>query len=69
MKSRAAVLWEIGKDWQVEEMDIDSPGPGEVLAEVSDVGGPCDLVDTSIAHVGHEQPRGHGTDVDGRKAS
>ncbi len=40
MKSRAAVLWEIGKEWQVEEMELDAPGPGEVLVKTK-VAGMC----------------------------
>jgi S-(hydroxymethyl)glutathione dehydrogenase/alcohol dehydrogenase len=31
MKMNAAVLWEIGQDWCVEEVDLDPPGEGEVL--------------------------------------
>ena len=40
MKSRAAVLWEIGKEWDVVDMDIDGPGPGEVLLKTK-VAGMC----------------------------
>jgi S-(hydroxymethyl)glutathione dehydrogenase/alcohol dehydrogenase len=40
MKSRAAVLWEIGKDWDVVDMDLDDPGPGEVLVKTK-VAGMC----------------------------
>ena len=25
MKTRAAILWEVGKDWSVEEIDLDPP--------------------------------------------
>jgi len=31
MKSRAAVLWGIKEDWQIEEIDIGTPAPGEAL--------------------------------------
>ena len=34
MKTKAAILWEIGKEWSVEEIDLDPPGPGEVLVEL-----------------------------------
>jgi len=31
VKTRAAVLWGPGQDWKVEEVDMDDPGPGEVV--------------------------------------
>ncbi|KKW64841.1 NDMA-dependent alcohol dehydrogenase [Mycolicibacterium elephantis] len=31
MKTKAAVLWEFGADWSVEEIDLDPPQAGEVL--------------------------------------
>ncbi|OBK74386.1 NDMA-dependent alcohol dehydrogenase [Mycobacterium sp. 1274761.0] len=31
MKTNAAVLWEFGSDWSIEEIDLDPPGNGEVL--------------------------------------
>lgn len=31
MKTRAAVLWELGKKWEVEELELDEPRDGEVL--------------------------------------
>ncbi|MEZ0340693.1 NDMA-dependent alcohol dehydrogenase [Mycobacterium sp. pV006] len=31
MKTNAAILWEYGGDWTVEEIDLDPPGDGEVL--------------------------------------
>lgn len=31
MKTKAAVLWELGKDWEVCELDLDDPKEGEVL--------------------------------------
>ncbi len=34
MKTRAAILWEIGKDWSVEEIDLDPPKAGEVLVRL-----------------------------------
>ncbi len=33
MKSRAAVLWGVKEDWKIEEIDIGSPAPGEVLVK------------------------------------
>jgi NDMA-dependent alcohol dehydrogenase len=35
MKTKAAVLWEVGKDWSVEEIELDPPGPGEVLVKLA----------------------------------
>ena len=40
MKSRAAVLWGVGQDWKVEDIDIDEPGPGEVIVKTK-VAGMC----------------------------
>ncbi|MGD9791887.1 MAG: NDMA-dependent alcohol dehydrogenase [Acidimicrobiia bacterium] len=34
MKTRAAVLWEIGTPWSVEEIDLDPPKAGEVLVKI-----------------------------------
>lgn len=34
MKTRAAVLRETKSDWSVEEIELDPPGPGEVLVEI-----------------------------------
>lgn len=34
MKTRAAILWEVGKDWSVEEIDLDPPKQGEVLVRL-----------------------------------
>lgn len=34
MRTRAAVLWETGQDWKIEEVDIDAPGPGEVVVDM-----------------------------------
>ncbi|MDQ1489182.1 MAG: hypothetical protein QOJ23_1696 [Actinomycetota bacterium] len=31
MKTKAAVLWELGKNWEVVELDVDPPKQGEVL--------------------------------------
>ncbi len=33
MKSRAAVLFGVGQDWQIEEMEVDPPKANEVLVE------------------------------------
>jgi S-(hydroxymethyl)glutathione dehydrogenase / alcohol dehydrogenase len=40
MKMRAAVLWERGRPMVVEEVELDPPGPGEVLVEIK-VAGVC----------------------------
>ena len=34
MKTRAAVLWERGEDWSVEQIDLDPPKAGEVLVKL-----------------------------------
>ena len=31
MKTTAAILWEYGADWSVEEVDLDPPAEGEVM--------------------------------------
>ncbi len=38
MKTRAAVLHAVGEQWSVEEIDIDPPGPGEVLVKTAYAG-------------------------------
>ena len=35
MKTRAAVLWELNSPWSVEEIDLDPPGPNEVLVKMA----------------------------------
>ena len=35
MKTQAAVLWELGAPWSVEEIDLDPPGRGEVLVKLA----------------------------------
>jgi NDMA-dependent alcohol dehydrogenase len=35
MKTTAAVLWEPGGKWEVEDVELDPPGPGEVLVELA----------------------------------
>lgn len=35
MKTEAAVLWEYGGDWHLEELELDDPGPGEVLVKLA----------------------------------
>src|SRR6266568_7089834 len=35
MRTRAAVLWEVGKQWSVEEIELDPPRHGEVLVRMS----------------------------------
>ena len=34
MKTKAAILWEVGKPWSVEEIELDPPKAGEVLVEI-----------------------------------
>ena len=38
MQTRAAVLWGVGEDWQVEEIDLDPPKAGEVLVKMKAAG-------------------------------
>jgi S-(hydroxymethyl)glutathione dehydrogenase/alcohol dehydrogenase len=38
MDIKAAVLWEIGGDWKIEDVTLDPPGPGEVLVELAATG-------------------------------
>jgi NDMA-dependent alcohol dehydrogenase len=38
MKTKAAVLWEPGKPWSVEELDVTEPGPGEALVKMAYAG-------------------------------
>jgi S-(hydroxymethyl)glutathione dehydrogenase/alcohol dehydrogenase len=35
VKTKAAVLWEVNTPWSVEEIDLDPPGPGEVLVKLA----------------------------------
>jgi S-(hydroxymethyl)glutathione dehydrogenase/alcohol dehydrogenase len=35
MKTQAAILWEIGAPWSVEEIELDPPGPGEVQVKLA----------------------------------
>jgi NDMA-dependent alcohol dehydrogenase len=35
MKTKAAVLWETNTPWSVEEVELDPPGPGEVLVKLA----------------------------------
>ena len=38
MKTKAAVLWEIGTPWEIEELELDGPGGNEVLIRWSHAG-------------------------------
>ncbi len=38
MRSEAAVLWEVGSEWSVEPIELDPPGPHEVLVELRAAG-------------------------------
>lgn len=35
METKAAVLWEVGAPWSVETIELDEPGPGEVLVKMA----------------------------------
>ena len=35
MKTQAAVLWDYGRDWEIEELTLDDPKPGEVLVRLA----------------------------------
>ncbi len=35
MKSPAAVLWGVGEEWSIEEVELDGPGEGEVLVKLA----------------------------------
>lgn len=35
MKTEAAVLWELGGDWKIEEVELGDPVPGEVLVKLA----------------------------------
>jgi S-(hydroxymethyl)glutathione dehydrogenase/alcohol dehydrogenase len=35
MRTQAAVLWEYGQDWQIEELQLDDPGAGEVMVRLA----------------------------------
>lgn len=47
MKTEAAVLWEVGGTWKVEELDLDPPGPRDVLVELA-ASGLCHTDDHSV---------------------
>ena len=38
MKTRAAVLWGIGQDWKIEDIDLDPPKAGEVKVKMAAAG-------------------------------
>jgi NDMA-dependent alcohol dehydrogenase len=38
MKTRAAILWGVGQDWKVEEIELDPPKAGEVLVKMAAAG-------------------------------
>ena len=35
METKAAILWEVDKPWSVETIQLDDPGPGEVLVKMA----------------------------------
>ncbi len=47
MKIEAAVLWEVGAAWKVEELELDPPGPRDVLVELA-ASGLCHTDDHSV---------------------
>jgi len=38
VKTRAAILWDLGQKWEVEEVELDPPGPDEVLVRLTATG-------------------------------
>jgi NDMA-dependent alcohol dehydrogenase len=38
VRTEAAVLWDTGLDWAIEQIELDEPGPGEVLVRVEAAG-------------------------------
>ncbi|MGW4824054.1 Zn-dependent alcohol dehydrogenase [Streptomyces sp. NPDC004227] len=38
MRTKAAVLWEVGTPWSVEEVELADPGPGQVLVRLAATG-------------------------------
>ncbi|MFC7405145.1 NDMA-dependent alcohol dehydrogenase [Georgenia alba] len=38
MRTQAAVLWEYGQDWQLEELELDDPRAGEVMVRLAGSG-------------------------------
>jgi len=35
MQTKAAILWEVNTPWSVEDVELDDPGPGEVLVKLA----------------------------------
>ena len=35
LKTRAAILWEVGADWSVEDIELDDPKAGEVKVKLA----------------------------------
>jgi NDMA-dependent alcohol dehydrogenase len=35
VKTKAAVLWEVNTPWSIEEVELDPPGPGEVMVKIA----------------------------------
>ena len=52
MKTKGAVLWEIGSEWSVEEIEVGDPAPGEVTVELA-ASGLCHS-DEHLVTGGHE---------------
>ena len=38
MSTRAAILWGVGEKWQVDDVDLDDPGPGQVRVKIHATG-------------------------------
>ncbi|WP_374763466.1 S-(hydroxymethyl)glutathione dehydrogenase/class III alcohol dehydrogenase [Yunchengibacter salinarum] len=55
MKSRAAIAWAAGEPLSVEEVDLDGPGPGEVLVELKATG----VCHTDAYTLSGKDPEGH----------
>lgn len=47
MRAEAAVLWDYGQDWRIDELDLADPGPGEVLVN---------LTASGLCHSGRARP-------------
>ena len=35
MKTKGAILWGVGEEWSVEEIEVGDPAPGEVTVELA----------------------------------
>src|SRR4051812_50154779 len=35
LKTKGAILWDVGEEWSVEEIEVGDPAPGEVTVELA----------------------------------